>query len=90
VQSRDGVVAQVKVSFDVAARLLGALELAGTAHTSVVAAAALAVSAQACFEAHATCTAGCDATLKAGLCSVEAHAACAVDCAVELAGCCKG
>jgi hypothetical protein len=90
VQSKDGVAAQVKVSFDVAAHLLGALQLAGTVKTTVVAAAQLAVAAKVCVEAHAACTAGCDATLKAGLCSVEAHAACQVHCAVQLATCCEG
>jgi hypothetical protein len=89
VQSKDGVAAQVKVSFDVGAQLLGALQLAGTVKTTVVAAAELAVAAKGCVEAHAACTAGCDAKLKAGLCGVEAHATCQVECAVGLATCCE-
>jgi hypothetical protein len=88
VQSKDGVAAQVKVTFDVATHLLGALKLAGTVKTTVSAAASLAASATACVDAHAKCTAECDAKLAAGLCSVEAHASCMVECAVKLSVCC--
>jgi hypothetical protein len=88
VQSKDGVAVQVKVTFDVAAHLLGALKLTGTVKTAVSAAASLALAATACVDAHAKCTAECDASLKAAMSSVDAHAACMVECAVKLSVCC--
>jgi hypothetical protein len=88
VQSKDGVAVQVKVTFDVASQLLGALKLTGTVKTTVSATAALAASAAACVDAHAKCTAACDASLMAAMSSVQAHASCMVDCAVKLSVCC--
>ena len=63
-QSKDGVVAQVKVTFDITSQLrLGVLKLGGTARTSVVTSEALARSHSSCTDVYERCGGGCKASV---------------------------
>jgi hypothetical protein len=90
VQSKDGVVAQVKVTFDITSQLrLGVLKLGGTARTSVVTSEALARSHRSCTDGYARCGGGCQASAASSGEASEAHGACYLACGITLADCCE-
>jgi hypothetical protein len=84
VQSKDGVVAQVQVKFDITSQLrLGVLKLGGTARTSVVTSEALARTQKSCADVYERCEGGCKAS------EGEAQADCYLACGISLADCCE-
>jgi hypothetical protein len=90
VQSPDGVVAQVKVTFDITSQLrLGALKLGGTARTSVVSSEALTLSHRRCTDEYERCGGGCKASVSSTGEASEANGACYLACGISLADCCE-
>jgi hypothetical protein len=90
VQSQDGVVAQVKVTFDITSQLrLGVLKPGGTARTSVVTSEALARSHRSCTDVYERCGVGCQAPVSSTGDASEANGACYLACGITLADCCE-